>query len=361
MDSLKYIKGYSKSYIHRFIILAWINKRDVIIKNFTKCDDTMATLNALYSDYKIIGGDLYLSACDIIHEDEFYVGESGSTLRFLIPLMLNGKTVKFHTKGRLARRPLDVYKKLILSEGGFFEINDNVITIRGILNKKSYNISAEESSQFVSGMLLASNGRYDVIYRAKNSRQYIDITNDAINMFKNNPKVVYTPVDMSNYALFYALYKKNLIEKIDKPIARCQNDKVFIDYVDKIRKVYDLKNSIDLAPMLAAYLSTVDGEFTIKGLKNLKLKESNRLREILIVLRFFDVSCNTDGKDRIFIKGSSFKKNIKGLIYVNDHRICHMALFLKYFYNAYLKIMGLKSLKKSDENIYKYFKRRQDV
>ena len=105
MNKLVYIPGYSKSYLHRFIILSWINDLDIVIKNFTPSDDVFATLNALYDSYKIIGGDLYLQKTDRVLRDEIYVGESGSTLRFLIPLMLlfqENKEITFKIKNILA-------------------------------------------------------------------------------------------------------------------------------------------------------------------------------------------------------------------------------------------------------------------
>lgn len=360
MNKLEYIPGYSKSYLHRFIILSWINNMDIVIKNFTPSDDVFATLNALYNSYKIIGGDLHLQKADRVLRDEIYVGESGSTLRFLIPLMLlfqENKEITFITKGRLVDRPLKVFKNLIEDEGGSFDIAGQKIRIKGKLGLKSYLISAEESSQFVSAMLMAGQGKFDVIYQADKSSQYIEITKDAIDIFKSKPTKVYVPVDMSNYSLFYALYKKGFIGKIGPAVARCQKDRVFIDYVNNLQPRYNLKNSIDLAPMLAAYLSTVDGVFTISGLENLKHKESNRLEEILRVLKFFHVECGTNGRDEIYIRGSRKKKKISGSIKVTDHRICHMILFLKIFHSSDIKIKGLESLKKSDYNIYNYFKR----
>lgn len=364
MNKLVYIPGYSKSYLHRFIILSWINDLDIVIKNFTPSDDVFATLNALYDSYKIIGGDLYLQKADRVLRDQIYVGESGSTLRFLIPLMLlfqENKEITFITKGRLVDRPLKVFKSLIEDEGGSSDVAGQKIRIKGKLGLKSYSISTEESSQFVSAMLMAGQGKFDVIYQADKSSQYIEITKDAIDIFKTKPAKVYVPVDMSNYSLFYGLYKKNFIEKITPPVARCQKDRVFIDYVNNLQGTYNLKNSIDLAPMLAAYLSTEDGVFTISGLENLKHKESNRLREILRVLKFFNVDCGTNGRDQIYIRGNDEKKNISGSIKVTDHRICHMILFLKIYHNSDLKIKGLESLKKSDYNIYNYFKRYFDV
>ena len=364
MNKLEYIPGYSKSYLHRFIILSWINNLDIVIKNFTPSDDVFATLNALYDSYKIIGGDLYLQKADSALRDEIYVGESGSTLRFLIPLMLifqENKEITFITEGRLADRPLNAFKSLVEDENGSFDIDGQKIRINGKLGLKSYSISTKESSQFVSGMLMAGQGKFDLIYDTGKSSQYIEITKDALKIFRSKPAKVYVPVDMSNYSLFYALYKKNFIEKIMPPVARCQNDIIFVDYVNNLQGTYNLKNSIDLAPMLAAYLSTVDGVFVISGLENLKHKESNRLKEILRVLKFFHVACGTNGRDQIYIRGNENKKNISGSIKVTDHRICHMILFLKIYHNSNLKIKGLESLKKSDYNIYNYFKRYFDV
>lgn len=356
---MRFIHSYSKSYAHRFVIIAWLLKKDLTIKNFSKSEDASLTLNALYNNYKWDGDDLILNSKDIIVRKEIYIGESGSTLRFLIPLMLDGSEHIFKGKGRIFSRPLDEYRRIIEDENGLFDLKEDRLVVKGSLGKKSYEVSGIKSSQFISAMMMAGINRFDVVAKIGGSSQYIDITRDAIDMVSNN-NIVVVPEDMSNFSLFAALERADKLEgSLPEVEARMQRDGIFLDYIDHLKPIYDLRENIDLAPMLVAYLSTVDGHFIIKGIENLAYKESNRLREIIRMLEIFEKEAKIE-EDRIIINGSSARVNInkKIKIKVDDHRICHMAIFLAEALEIDIKIDGIESLKKSHEPLYQYVRTR---
>ena len=82
--------------------------------------------------------------------------ESGSTLRFLIPLAgLTGQEVTFTGRGRLMERPQSVYKTLYEQQGLRFEQGADRLTVEGALTPGEYELAGNVSSQFISGLLFA--------------------------------------------------------------------------------------------------------------------------------------------------------------------------------------------------------------
>ena len=82
--------------------------------------------------------------------------ESGSTLRFLIPLAsLTGQKVTFTGRGRLMERPQSVYKTLYQQQGLRFEQGADRLTVEGALTPGEYELAGNVSSQFISGLLFA--------------------------------------------------------------------------------------------------------------------------------------------------------------------------------------------------------------
>jgi 5-enolpyruvylshikimate-3-phosphate synthase len=114
--------------------------------------------------------------------------ESGSTLRFFIPLALClGRTVTLCGSERLFERPLDVYEQLCSGNGFSFSKNKNSVTVCGRLESGAYKIRGDISSQFITGLILA------LVYLGKDSsieilppfesRSYIDLTISALKSF----------------------------------------------------------------------------------------------------------------------------------------------------------------------------------
>ena len=82
--------------------------------------------------------------------------ESGSTLRFLIPIAsLTGQKVTFVGRGRLMERPQTVYEKLYQKQSLRFEHSSAGLTVEGTLKSSEYELAGNVSSQFISGLLFA--------------------------------------------------------------------------------------------------------------------------------------------------------------------------------------------------------------
>ena len=107
--------------------------------------------------------------------------ESGSTLRFLIPLAsLTGQEVTFTGRGRLMERPQSVYKTLYQQQGRRFEQGADRLTVEGALTPGEYELAGNVSSQFISGLLFAlplldGDSTLHLIPPVE-SRSYIDMT-----------------------------------------------------------------------------------------------------------------------------------------------------------------------------------------
>ncbi|MBQ2947628.1 MAG: 3-phosphoshikimate 1-carboxyvinyltransferase, partial [Clostridia bacterium] len=83
-------------------------------------------------------------------------GESGSTLRFFIPLALDGRgPVRFLGRGRLMQRPLDLYESLFRPLGVRWEKTEQDLIVEGRLSPGEYALRGDVSSQFITGLLLA--------------------------------------------------------------------------------------------------------------------------------------------------------------------------------------------------------------
>ena len=107
--------------------------------------------------------------------------ESGSTLRFLIPLAsLTGQEVTFTGHGRLMERPQSVYKTLYQQQGLRFKQGADRLTVEGALTPGEYELAGNVSSQFISGLLFAlpllpGDSQLHLIPPVE-SRSYIDMT-----------------------------------------------------------------------------------------------------------------------------------------------------------------------------------------
>ena len=108
-------------------------------------------------------------------------GESGSTLRFLIPLAaLYGSEVTFTGRGRLMERPLDVYETCLGGKGVSFRRKDGSLTVRGPLPPGVFRLPGDVSSQFITGLLLAlpllSQDSLILLETPLQSASYVDLT-----------------------------------------------------------------------------------------------------------------------------------------------------------------------------------------
>ena len=176
----------SKSIAHRTVLAAGLAKGLSRVYNLDPSQDIAATLAAV----RAFGAKVKLTEtyADIEGRGGFATilrpvdcGESGSTLRFLIPIAsLTGQAVSFTGRGRLMERPQSVYEALYREQGLRFEQSAAGLTVEGALTPGEYRLAGNVSSQFISGLLfalplLSGNSTLHLIPPVE-SRSYIDMT-----------------------------------------------------------------------------------------------------------------------------------------------------------------------------------------
>lgn len=364
----------SKSLSHRAIICGALSSKESNIDNLVFSDDIIVTLKAMENlGAKIkktstsslrIKGSLPLK----LNGEDIYCKESGSTLRFLIPISLlaRGKAV-FRGEGKLVSRPLDPYYK-IFNEQNIKYKNTNgslPLVLEGLLKPGDFKIEGNISSQFVTGLMfvlpLLEETSKIIITKELESKAYVDLTIDILNKFgvkiKNNDhkefiikgKQEYTAKDYTIEGDFsqgaFWLVAGVLGDKINVEglnIDSIQGDKAILKLIQGMGGKIDIKDSTiiveksktkgkvidasqfpDIVPILAVLAAVSQGETRIINAGRLRIKESDRLKAMTTELNKLggDIKELEDG---LVIIG---KESLSGGIVDswNDHRIA-MAL-----------------------------------
>lgn len=151
----------SKSISHRMLLCAALAAQPSLIQSPAYCEDVNATLDILSRMGAAVQRQpdscrVQAGAGSPAGPLTLDCGESGSTLRFLIPLLgCTRRPVRLVGHGRLPRRPLAPYAEIFHSRGLLFEQSDTGVRFCGPLTAGDYRLPGHLSSQFVSGLLLA--------------------------------------------------------------------------------------------------------------------------------------------------------------------------------------------------------------
>ena len=360
----------SKSILHRAIICACLADGKSTIRNVTFSDDIKATINA----FKQLGIkiekmdnslDIYGNGkLSFFGDEEIDCIESGSTIRFLIPLFCNSKGVRFTGKHSLLKRPLSVYEDIFINKNIRFERADNNIYLKGEIEPGLYTLPGNVSSQFISGLLFSlplkdSDSQVEIIGKLE-SKKYVDLTIDVLKSFginimvKNNVYFIkgnqtykscnYTvESDYSQLAFFAVAGIINGDIKIGN-INRntLQPDSVIIDLIksmggkilkerDALRFVksetsgidIDVSQCPDIGPILSVLGAVSKGNTFIFNANRLRIKETDRLLATNEILSVLGIKTNIL-EDSYIIHGSEIFR--KGTVdSYNDHRMAMSA------------------------------------
>ena len=304
----------SKSQAHRLLICAALAKgstRIVCGKTGQDVEATVRCLRTLGAGIEYDGKAYTVSPITEPRQDAVLdAGESGSTLRFLLPLVCAmGVKATFCLHGRLAERPLEPLWSELSRRGANLERGENEIRVDGELTGNEFSLAANISSQFLSGVLFAlciMGGGSLRLETALESASYFDMTCDALARFgaaltrDNNivrlapgrlrsPGELTVEGDWSNAAfwLFANRIGQNNLTVTGLDPASRQGDRIVPDCIDAIcagDAVIDCAQIPDLVPPLAALAAFRPGTTRFTGAARLRLKESDRIESTVQML-----------------------------------------------------------------------------
>ena len=336
----------SKSAAHRALISAALSGGCTVssVGNSADIDATGACLKVLGAQTEQTEQGIRLGGLDPyrIPDCTLDCGESGSTLRFLIPLCLvSGSKVTFKGQGRLMQRPLGEYAEFCRQKGFLFDLQPEHLTISGKMTGGEFYIDGSRSSQFITGMLfvlpLLEGESTLVIEGEAQSLSYIDLTLQILRDFgieiKKQKNRFFIPGgqryraehicvegDWSNAAFPAALNVLGgevRLEGLREDST--QGDKIYREYFEKLGKeTLDLSDCPDLAPILFALAAVRGGSF--KGCKRLRLKESDRIAAMQAELQKCGITL-VAGEDDVCISPEGLHPPTLPIVSHNDHRI----------------------------------------
>ena len=333
---------------------------------------------------------------------EFFCGESGTTLRLLIPVATTKLChARFTGAGRLPQRPLSEYRDAFAGHG--VTCNDTLpLETHGLLKPGVFRIPGNISSQYISGLLLALpllDGDSEIVLTSPlESASYVEMTRDVMRHFgveTDNLRVrgkqqylatkPYVAEPDFSQAAFWLLARHLghdvVLENVQAKITRLtrlqsnanhdynlvnpvilakksqslQGDAVFESLLGHVGEI-DVSQIPDLVPALAAAASFTDGETRLVNAARLRLKESDRIASTRDMLRAFGVETASD-ESSLTIHGRAGRVyNACTIDSHRDHRIVMAAAMLATRANGSVAILGADAVNKSYPNFFDHFK-----
>ena len=360
----------SKSQAHRLLICAALGQTPVTLS----CDGFSRDITATARCLRALGAGveteddrlLRLTPGPAAEHGDLPCGESGSTLRFLLPVAAAlGTTATFHMEGRLPRRPLAPLDEELTRHGVQLTRCGDTLTVSGRLQPGDYTLPGNVSSQYISGLLMALpllDGESTLtVTGTVESAAYIAMTEDALRLsgirFRKDgwvyriggnqtfalPPTLAVEGDWSNAAFFLcagALSEKG-VTVTGLNAASSQGDRAIVDILRAFgAKVRQTEHAVtvcaaplhgitvdaaaipDLIPVVSVVAACAAGETRITGAARLRLKESDRIATTAGLLRALGGDV-TELPDGLIIRGSALTGGTVDP--ANDHRIAMSA------------------------------------
>ena len=396
----------SKSYSHRAIIAAALAGGESNIENLNFSVDIQTTTDIMKNfGAKIEQGDDYLkiigNSGQMVSENNYIqCNESGSTIRFIIPLALtkdNGQ-LTIDGKGKLVERPLDTYYKIFEKQDIEYKTTNGKLPlyIKGEIKPDTFETEGNISSQFITGLLytlpLLDDDSKIIIKNNLESKGYIDLTLEILKLagieITNNDYKSFDIKGNQKYSAFdytvegdYSQAAFWIVAGILGDEMNCKNiykdslqgDKEIIEIVqrmgavleisEKSVKVFpgktkgtviDISQCPDIGPILTVLAALSEGETRIINAERLRIKESDRITSIKTELNKLGAKIEEDG-DSLIIQGVSEFEGGVSVDSWNDHRIA-MALAIASTKCKYpILITGASAVRKSYPNFWNDF------
>ena len=387
----------SKSQAHRMLICAALSRTPghLMLDGFSEdIEATMQCLRALGAKIEAEADGLWIEPPAVYPaQAALDAGESGSTLRFMIPLFsLTAQKVRFTGAGRLFDRPQAVYQMLFDRQGLRFEQTPEGITVFGRLRPGGVTLPGDVSSQFISGLLFAaplmeSESSIEVLPPYE-SHSYVDLTVDAMQQFgvkvaaraRKNGSVMYRVAAPQRYTASDFAVEGDYSQAAFLAVLGCvigginvvglnpdsqQGDKVILDILKRCGGKFkpieggyrfersllkateiDLADCPDLGPILFTLGCFCNGSTVIRNAGRLRLKESDRITAMQEELKKLGARIEVDG-DTVTITGVALHAPAEPLYGHNDHRIVMALAVAVYAAGLPALLRGAEAVNKS--------------
>lgn len=391
----------SKSDAHRLLICAALSENETKINCNVMSKDIAATiccLKAMGTEITVDGDVITVIPESFNKKADLDCGESGSTLRFLMPVVsaLNiDTTITGH--GRLPERPISPLKEEMEKKGVTFHTDNKFpLHLTGKLQSGEYEIQGNISSQFITGLLFALpllNGDSKIkLIPPVESKSYLNITVSVLRKFgieieeqenlyiiKGNqkyisPKEITVDGDWSNSSFFLcagALSEKG-VTVTDLDINSPQGDKKILDVLSSMgadvqisgNEITVKKNELngttvdasdipDAVPIISVVASACNSDTQIINAQRLRIKESDRIKSVVDMLLSVGGSVE-ETADGMIIHGG--KELCSGTVNgYNDHRIVMSAAILSSLCKGDVKITDSNATRKSYPDFFADF------
>ena len=382
----------SKSECHRLLVSYMLSKDDGVLENVKTSDDIKATLNCInaYSRNYTQDDETIIfkkeSSDNLIKNEAipiFNCNESGSTLRFFIPIALTKyEHVIFTCTKKLGERGISIYEDLFAKQNIKIiksDLDNNKVQFEfiGKLKADEFFLRGDVSSQFVTGLLFALpllEGDSKIIITTElQSKNYCDMTLNVLDRFgitinrENNvfsikgnqqysakQKVQAVEGDYSNASFLAAFnYFGGTIKIKGLNEESLQGDKIYNEYFKTLyledSPTLNIENCIDLGPVLFAFATLSKGGHFI-GCSRLKIKESNRIEAMKEELAKMGAEIIVNDDD-VIIKKTKLHYPTSSFDSHNDHRI---AMALSLFSTQFdIQINNAQAVNKSYKDYFK--------
>ncbi len=395
----------SKSLSHRAIIAAAMAEGRSSVTNLKFSEDIKATTEAMESlgarfqvgeDYEIIDGVDKLKRL----KDEIQCRESGSTIRFMIPvaLLAEGK-VTFKGEGRLCKRPLGTFLDIFDEQGISYSKGEDELplTVDGMLKPGRFRVPGDISSQFITGLLYALpklEGDSVIEISSKlESKGYIDLTLDVLASFgieienreykefhirgnqKYRARDYRVEGDYSQVAFWMvagalgsdirchgmrleSLQGDKAIHGIlkDMKAEMTEGEVITVKPSETQGAAIDLSQCPDLGPIITVLASLSRGRTEIVNAKRLRIKESDRITSMTTELNKLGARI-TETEEGMVIEGV---ETLKGGVTVNawnDHRVAMALAMAATRCEKPIILEGAESVKKSYPHFWTEYER----
>ena len=340
----------SKSMAHRYLIGAALSGQTCTLSGVDFSQDILASmdcLRALGAEIAVDGDTVTVDPSGFMQAETptLECRESGSTLRFLIPLALClGRSVTLRGSRRLLERPLEVYETLCEERGFSFVKGQSGLTVCGRLTDGDYRLRGDVSSQFITGLMMALvylGGESSIeILPPFESRSYVALTVSALRSFgadvtlTDDDRIEIRPAhlhaysgriegDYSNAAFLDAFNRIGSWVTVGGLKAdSLQGDRVYSSYFDALEAgspTLDISDCPDLGPILFAMAAMKQGA-TFTGTDRLRAKESDRVAAMHQELQKLGGGLMT-GENTVVIPKQTLRYRGEMLDGHNDHRI----------------------------------------